>query len=88
MNGDEKRGLVRARDRHALGERNEGIVAAGEHDAIAAAFLQTIAQFQRHREHDRLLFLAAGRNRAGVEAAMARIDHDHRFAVARRGYIA
>ena len=88
MNGDEKRGLVGAGDRHPFAERNEGVVVAGEHDPIAPVLLEPVAQFQRHREHDRLLLLAAGGNRAGVEAAMAGIDHDHRLAVARRGDIA
>ena len=76
MDRDEQRRRLLARDLHAVGERNEGIVGAGHDHAIFAGLLEPVAQRQRKAQHDVLFHFAAGLG-AVVEAAMAGIDHHH-----------
>ena len=81
MNRDEQRGALRARHAHALAERHEAVVGARHGHAIFAALLELFGERLRELQHDRLFHLAAGRDRAGIGPAMARIDHDQRPAV-------
>ena len=85
---DEKRGVEPARDAHALAERHECVVLAGQDDLVMVAGAQFGRQNLGEIEHDEFLDGVVAAQRAGVDAAVAGIDHDHgllRGAEARRG---
>ena len=58
MDRDEQRRRLVARDLHAVGERNEGVVRPGHDDAIFARFLDAVAQRQAKSQHQ-VLFHAS-----------------------------
>ena len=74
---DEKRGIEPARDAHALAERHEGVVLAGQDDLVMVAGAQFGRQNLGEIEHDEFLDGVVAAQRAGVDAAVAGIDHDH-----------
>ena len=82
MDRDEQRGLPRAREVHAVAERDEGVVGARHDHAVLAGLFDLVAQQQAEFEHDGLLQLAARRLGAVVDAAVARIDDDERARIA------
>ena len=84
MDRDEQRGLELAREAHALGERDEGVVVARHRHPVFAAALEQFAQLEPEGEHDVLLLLAVEALGAGVDAAMAGIDHDQRTRIGAR----
>ena len=78
---DEQAGAQPPRDLEALGEDEIAVVLAGQGDAHPARRGQIVAD--RAGEGERhVLFAAAvgGRDRAGIDAAMAGIDHHQRAA--------
>jgi hypothetical protein len=77
MDRNKQRSRLIARDPDPLVERDESIVGAGHDDAVFAAFLKAVAQRQPKSEHQGLFAFATGLG-AIVDAAMARIDDDHR----------
>ena len=75
---DEQRGAMRLRLRHPVVQRDEGVARPGQRDPVAAAGLQLALQLERRGERDMLLVGAGDADRAGVLAAMTRVQHHQR----------
>ena len=63
-------------DGHPVGERQEGIVVAGQFDGNAACPAQLASDLPRDIERDFLLQRTAHADGARIMAAMAGVDHD------------
>ena len=66
-----------ARPRHPILERDELVVLARQHDPVAPRRLQEARRQLGRRERDVFLIAAGDADGAGIDAAMAGIDHDH-----------
>ena len=67
-----------ARDRNAIGELHKGVVRARHQHTVFAGSLDPVAQPHREIEHDILLAFAVRPLGAGIDAAMAGIEHHER----------
>ena len=72
-----------ARQPHAIGERHESVVGARHHHAVFAGLFQLVAQHQGEIEHQRLFHHIGAGAGAGIDAAMARIEHHDRARIGR-----
>ena len=82
MNRDEEIGVRLVRDLHALAMRDEIVAVAHEHRAHAGLRVDLGRELARDREHDVLLARAAATARAGILAAVPRVDRDDDVAAA------
>lgn len=60
-------------------ERDEHVAGTRHIDIVAAALREAILEPLRHGQHDRLLGETVGAHGARVDAAVPRIDEDHRL---------
>jgi hypothetical protein len=72
-----------ARARDPLGQRHELVLGARQLDADAPARAELARELVRGRKHNVLLVCAARADAAGIDAAMAGIEHDERRGAAR-----
>ena len=84
MNRDEEIRVRLVRDLHALAMRDEIVAVAHEHRAHAGLIVDLGRELARDREHDVLLARAAAPARAGILAAVPRVDDDDDVATAIR----
>ena len=80
----EQLALALAGHLQAIAQAHDAIGVARHDHRVAAGRLELAAQLEGHREHDVLLVGAVGADRAGIDAAMAGIDHDDPLAGRRR----
>ena len=76
---NEKPGAEPAGDFDPLAERDEAVVFAGENHAKAVAFAQFRAQNLGEFEHQEFFHRVVAAQGAGIDAAMAGIEHNERF---------
>jgi hypothetical protein len=76
VQGDKDLGASLARQSDSLAELAKLVPFPCQDDTVAAGRLQQLAYLARHRERDRLLAHAIDGDGAGVDPAMAWIDHD------------
>ncbi len=82
MNRDEEIRVRLVRDLHSLAMRDEIVAVAHEHGAHAGLRVDLGRELARDREHDILLPRAAATARAGILAAVPRVDRDDDVATA------
>ena len=73
-----QRRAIALRPLHPVVQRDEHVACPGELNPISAAGLKTALEFQRGGKRDMLLERAGHTDRAGVLAAMARVQHHQR----------
>ena len=79
MQRNEQIAMGRARNVHALAQRNENVAVAGELHAVTAGRFKRFPQAPGDGEHEVLFQQTGLAMRAGIDPAMARIEDDDRL---------